>query len=169
MKARKKTRKMSRRALLAAVLAGSAILVATGWGLIGQTATAGPQLRVWKSPRCGCCGKWVEYLRDNGFEVKVFNTGDVTRIKRRYGVPLELGSCHTATVGDYVIEGHVPADSIRRLLAEQPRARGLAVPRMPMGSPGMEGPDPEAYEVLLFDEQGGQSLFERKMGRARAH
>ncbi len=167
MKSRKKSGRMTRRALLGGVLAGSAILAATGWGLFRQTAEAGPQISVWKSPRCGCCGKWVDHLRDNGFEVKVFNTGDVTRIKRRYGVPLELGSCHTATVGDYVIEGHVPADSIRRLLAERPPARGLAVPRMPIGSPGMEGPDPEAYEVLLFDDRGGRSVFERKMGRAR--
>lgn len=151
---------------MAAGLAALAVVV----GIVlyaGATATAGPLVEVWKSPTCGCCSKWIDHLRANGFEVRAHDVADVVPVKRRLGVPHGMGSCHTATVGGYVIEGHVPAESIRRLLRERPSdARGLAVPGMPVGSPGMEGPRPVDYDVLVFDDRGGAAVFERKAGRA---
>ena len=113
-----------------------------------------PEIRVYKSPTCGCCEKWVEHLRAAGFAVQTSDVPDVTPIKLENGVTPELSACHTAFVGGYVVEGHVPASDIRRLLAERPAVAGLAVPGMPMGSPGMEGPRPVPYEVLSFGDQG---------------
>ena len=109
-----------------------------------------PVIKVSKDPNCGCCTGWVEHLRSNGFVAAVTNSADMQAVKVRLGVPEELASCHTAEIAGYVIEGHVPARAIRRLLAEKPAARGLAVPGMPIGSPGMEGGTPEVYEVILF-------------------
>lgn len=105
-----------------------------------------------KDPNCGCCSGWVEHIRSAGFTVEVVETSDLNRVKARLGVPLDLASCHTAEVSGYVLEGHVPADAVKRLLAEKPRAKGLAVPGMPIGSPGMEveGAEAEIYEVVLF-------------------
>ncbi len=120
-------------------------LVATG-----ARAEAAVRVIVFRDPGCGCCHKWVEHLEANGFAVTVHDTPDMTAVKARLGVPPEVASCHTAEVGGYVIEGHVPAVAIRRLLAEKPQGRGLAVPGMPVGSPGMEGGVPVTYEVLLF-------------------
>lgn len=111
-----------------------------------------PQVIVYRDPTCGCCHKWVEHLRDNGFSVAVRDSAHMAAVKARFGVPKALASCHTAEVGGYIVEGHVPADALRRLLDEKPEARGLAVPGMPIGSPGMEGPNPEVYEVMLFGE-----------------
>ncbi|MGQ0579400.1 MAG: DUF411 domain-containing protein [Betaproteobacteria bacterium] len=105
--------------------------------LVTQIALAGPLITVYKSPSCGCCVKWVEYLQKEGFEVKVINRDDLTSIKQREGVPAAMSSCHTALVDGYVIEGHVPAQAIRKLLKERPDTRGLAVPGMPSNSPGM--------------------------------
>ncbi|MDG2049590.1 MAG: DUF411 domain-containing protein [Myxococcota bacterium] len=110
-------------------------------------------IQVYKTPTCGCCGNWVNHLRAAGFDVKTTDLPDLTALKRSNGVPQSMASCHTALVGGYVIEGHVPASDIRRLLKERPRVAGLAVPGMPMGSPGMEHPDPrrhEAFEVIAF-------------------
>lgn len=111
-----------------------------------------PSVEVWKSPTCGCCKDWVAHMEDNGFRVTVNDSGN-TDARARVGIPLRLGSCHTAIVAGYAIEGHVPADDIRRLLQEKPNAVGLAVPGMPIGSPGMDGPTyggrKDAYEVLL--------------------
>lgn len=107
-------------------------------------------ITVHKDPNCGCCSLWVEHLRAAGFSVDTRDSADVARVKQQHGVPAELASCHTAIVGGYVIEGHVPALAIRRLLAERPDASGLAVPGMPVGSPGMEGGTPQAYVVVLF-------------------
>lgn len=116
---------------------------------------------VYKSPACGCCGGWVEHMRVNGFKVQVNDVDDVAPHRQRLGVPMELTSCHTAEVGSYVIEGHVPAADIRRLLAERPvAARGLAVPGMVQGSPGMSGPR-TAYVTLMFDSLGRSSVFAR--------
>jgi hypothetical protein len=127
----------------------------------GGTAAAG-EVTVWKSPACGCCGKWVEHLRANGFSVVVRETNDLAPVKRAHGVPAALESCHTAEVDGYTIEGHVPAAEVKRLLAEKPQARGLAVAGMPAGSPGMEqGGAREAYDVILFDDQKKQSVFRR--------
>ena len=105
--------------------------------LVTQITLAGPLITVYKSPSCGCCVKWVEYLQKEGFEVKVVNRDDLTSIKQREGVPAAMSSCHTALVDGYVIEGHVPAQAIRKLLKERPDTRGLAVPGMPANSPGM--------------------------------
>jgi hypothetical protein len=124
-----------------------------------------PKLLVHKDPNCGCCDGWVEHLRAAGFVVDVAETGAINRVKARLGVPNELASCHTAEVAGYVIEGHVPAASIKRLLAERPEARGVAVPGMPIGSPGMEvpGSPDEEYAVILFGSFG-QSQFSRYRG-----
>ena len=150
--------------LLTAALAVSVGLV--GWGLSGPAASAAPVVTVYKSPRCGCCGKWVNHLRKNGFEVVVKNRDDMNAVKRRLHIPGSLRSCHTATIGDYVIEGHVPAKSIRRMLDEKMPIRGLAVPRMPMGSPGMEGPNPVGYAVLQFDQDGTATILEKMQGKS---
>ena len=123
---------LSRRRLLA--LLGVA---AFGVGL-QASADALPEVVVHRDPSCGCCGAWAEHLRRAGFPVKIVETGDINAIKQRLGVPADLISCHTAEVGGYAVEGHVPAGAIRRLLAERPQAAGLAVPGMPIGSPGME-------------------------------
>lgn len=113
---------------------------------------AGPAVTVTKDPNCGCCGGWVEHLRQTGFTVEVRDVSDLNRVKARLGVPNDLASCHTAEVAGYVIEGHVPAAALRRLLNEKPDAKGLAVAGMPVGSPGMEVPNTpdEEYDVILF-------------------
>lgn len=122
-------------------------------------ASAAERVTVYKDPDCGCCGAWVEHLKTNGFSVKVNDVRDMTPHKKRLGVPERLGSCHTAVVGGYTIEGHVPASDIRRLLAERPRAKGLAVPGMPQGSPGMETGKFDPYDVLLFDSRGKTTVY----------
>ncbi len=124
-------------------------------GLVPQAfAQRSEVVTVYKSPTCGCCGDWVKHLRENGFRVEAHDLNDVSPIRRRYGVPGALASCHTAMVGGYAIEGHVPAADIRRLLRERPKAVGLAVPGMVIGSPGMDQGKPEPYETLVFDERG---------------
>jgi len=105
--------------------------------LVTQIVLAGPLITVYKTPDCGCCVKWVEYLRKEGFEVKAINRNDLAPIKQRAGVPSAMSACHTALVDGYVIEGHVPAQAIRKLLQERPNTVGLAVPGMPANSPGM--------------------------------
>jgi hypothetical protein len=112
------------------------------------------QVTVYKSPTCGCCGEWVKHMRANGFSVTVHDVMDVTPYRRRSMVPDHLGSCHTALVGGYAIEGHVPAGDIRRLLRERPRIIGLSVPGMVVGSPGMEQGPPQPYSTIAFDERG---------------
>lgn len=126
-------------------------------------ASPAPLVEVWKSPTCGCCQDWVAHLEQNGLRVKVHDTGNTT-MRQRLGVPMKYGSCHTALVGGYAIEGHVPAGEIRRLLQERPDAVGLSVPGMPVGSPGMDGPaygdrkDP--YDVVLIHRDGSASVFQ---------
>ena len=125
-------------------------------------AAVAATVEVVKSPYCGCCAEWVEYLRREGFDVRVIEAEDVTPAARRAGVPADLRSCHTATIGGYAIEGHVPAADIRRLLAERPAAAGIAVPGMPMGSPGMDqGGRRQAYSTFLFTRAGQRRLFAR--------
>jgi hypothetical protein len=128
-----------------------------------------PKVTVTKDPSCGCCSGWVDHLKQAGFPVEIVEDAEIGRVKARLGVPQALASCHTAEVGGYVIEGHVPAGSIRRLLAEKPQATGLAVPGMPVGSPGMavEGMEPDTYEVVLFGPQG-QRTFARYRGAQEA-
>lgn len=134
--------------------------------LLGSTlsyAETAPTIEVWKSATCQCCGKWVSYLEANGFAVKA-NAADAAAlkaIKRDAGVPEKLDSCHTAKIDSYVIEGHVPASDIKRLVAEHPDAIGLTVPGMPQGSPGMEQEDDktQAYDVLLIKKDGTTEIF----------
>ncbi len=123
---------------------------------------AAPVVDVYKSPTCGCCSKWIDHLKANGFAVRSHDTRDVAQHKLRLGIPAGYDSCHTAEVGGYVIEGHVPAKDIRRLLKEKPAARGLTVPGMPVGSPGMEqGHHQEAYDVILLDRNGKPRVYSR--------
>lgn len=136
-------------------------LTTTFWAGISLPAFAA-EVTVYKSPTCGCCKEWVKHMRANGFSVKTQDVPDVTPHKIANDVPVALGSCHTATVDGYVIEGHVPASDVKRLLKERPRVRGLAVPGMPIGSPGMEqGAHKERYDVLTFDKQGNTSVYSR--------
>ena len=119
------------------------------------------EITVYKSPNCGCCSKWVDHLRGAGFKVTTNDRMEMNSIKLSSGVKSELRSCHTALVGGYVIEGHVPANDIKRLLQEHPDVTGLAVPGMPMGSPGMEGHYKDNYDVLTFKRNGETSVFTR--------
>ena len=124
-----------------------------------------PKMVVHKDPSCGCCGEWIAYLRANGFSIAVIETSDVDRIKAGLGVPGELASCHTAEIGGYVVEGHVPHTAIRRLLAERPQATGLAVPGMPSSAPGMDVPGArDIYDVILFGPSG-RRRYARFQGR----
>ena len=118
-----------------------------------------PTVTVYKTPTCGCCAKWVRHLRGAGLEVTAVDVPDLRQIKAENGVPRHLSSCHTALVDGYVVEGHVPAGDVLRLLEERPQIAGLAVPGMPIGSPGMEGPNPESYTVYAFEATGGTSSF----------
>lgn len=119
-------------------------------------------IRVYASPTCGCCSLWVEHMQANGFEVETVYRDDLATVKASFGVPRGLESCHTGVVNGYVVEGHVPADDLRRFLAEAPEARGLAVPGMPIGSPGMEmGDRVDPYDVMLFRGDGSTSVWAR--------
>jgi hypothetical protein len=120
---------------------------------------AKPTITVYKDPNCGCCKNWIEHLRKHGFTVDAKDTPDMATIKSTLGVPSDLRSCHTAVVAGYLIEGHVPAVDIDRLLASKPKVKGLAVPAMPMGSPGMEGGEAQHYQVVAFDKGGKTSVF----------
>lgn len=143
-------RRMFSQALLAAA-AGTPLLA---------FAAARPTITVYKTAQCGCCQAWVDHLKANGFTVKAINVEDPGAYRDKAGIPRELGSCHTGIVNGYAIEGHVPAADIKRLLAEKPKARGLAVPGMPLGSPGMEaGPRKDPFDVLLVDAAGRDAVF----------
>lgn len=123
-------------------------------------AATGPVVEVWKSPTCSCCSKWVEHLKANGFQVEVHNEGQMNPLKAKLGIPQGLASCHTARVDGYLLEGHVPASDIKRLLAERPTGRGIAVPDMPIGSPGMEqGDQQDPFDVVLFGDNGQRQVF----------
>lgn len=126
---------------------------------------AQPKITVTKDPNCGCCAAWATHLRENGFDVALIDNPQINRVKAKLGVPSALASCHTAETEGFVIEGHVPADAIHRLLRDRPKVRGLAVPGMPIGSPGMEveGTPPETYSVIAFGP-GGQFVFARYEG-----
>jgi hypothetical protein len=128
----------------------------TGFAL----AAAPLEVVVYKSPACGCCTDWVKHLRGRGFAVKVVEIADLVPVRQRFGVPDRLAACHTALIGGYVVEGHVPASTVKRLLAEKPPVVGVSVPGMPNGSPGMEGSTAEPFSVLAFDERGGAKVFE---------
>ena len=142
------------------------VLLAAQWSSSAQQKQpVKPLLNVYKTPTCGCCAKWVDHMRANGFDANVQDLPDLSAVKAKLGVPAELGSCHTAQVGRYVIEGHIPADAVHRLLKERPTTvSGLAVPGMPMGSPGMEVPggSVQPYLILTFDRQGQTTVYERR-------
>ena len=120
-----------------------------------------PLVTVYKSATCGCCKDWVKHLESNGFRVESHDVADLDRIKRNLGVRPQYASCHTAIAEGYTLEGHVPAEDVKRLLAERPKGRGLAVPGMPGGSPGMESAPKQPYATLLIDDQGGARVFEQ--------
>lgn len=126
-----------------------------------SSATAFPVVSVYKSPTCGCCSEWVKHLERNGFKVETHEVDNLNAIKTEAGIPAGMGSCHTAKVGGYFVEGHVPAEDVKRLLTEKPDALGLTVPGMPIGSPGMEveGVDPEPYDVHLVARDGSTSVY----------
>ena len=124
-----------------------------------DSASKKPTITVYKDPSCGCCKKWIEHLVKHGYRVDAKDTPNMTEIKRTLGVPNALTACHTAVVNGYLIEGHVPAADIDRLLEQKPRIAGLAVPGMPAGSPGMEGMGTQRYQVLTFDKSGKTKVF----------
>lgn len=125
------------------------------------SAYAAGELVVYKSPTCGCCEEWVKHMQANGFEVEVEQRRDLYRVKQAQGIPPALTSCHTAVIDGYVIEGHVPAVDVKRLLEEGLAVAGLAVPGMPTGSPGMEGPMSQPYASMSFTNDGGYAVFAR--------
>jgi hypothetical protein len=133
------------------------------WGSSSSSVSADlPSVTVYKSPTCGCCGDWVTHLRDSGFPVEVEARANLRPVKQQLGVPDELASCHTAVVGNYVVEGHVPAEQVKRLLREGPDLRGVSVPGMPIGSPGMErGDRVEPYAVVGFTANGDTTVVAR--------
>ena len=140
----------------------SALACGAALGLAAPALASPDEVVMYKDPDCGCCGKWAEHMRSAGFAVKEVASPRMDLVKQEAGVPEALGSCHTAKVGGYVVEGHVPAADVRRMLAEKPAIRGLSAPGMPLGSPGMEGPYPaERYAVVSFDAQGLSAVFSK--------
>jgi hypothetical protein len=140
-------------------LTGVLVSALTLAGVIVTAQSKLPTVVVYKSPTCGCCSKWVDHMKAAGFTVETQNRDDVTPIKQANKVPATAASCHTALVGPYVVEGHVPAADVRKLLTDKPAVKGIAVPGMPIGSPGMEGPNPQAYDTLAFTVDGKTSVF----------
>jgi hypothetical protein len=138
---------------LRATLAAALMMIGTAANATGMTVS--------KSPTCGCCAKWIEHARAHGFTVKVVEIDDIMAAKSKHNVPDKLASCHTSLVRGYVVEGHVPAADIKKLLAAKPKAIGIAVPGMPAGSPGMEAGFTQPYETLLFRADGSTSVFAR--------
>lgn len=138
-----------------------ATLAALPLGAAAAAQQARPAMTVYKDANCGCCTAWIEHVTKAGFKVTARNVSDLNAIKRDLGVPARLASCHTAVIGAYLVEGHVPADLIDKMLKDKPAGRGIAVPGMPIGSPGMEvpGTPAEKYQVLLFAADGGVRVF----------
>ena len=140
-----------------------AVLGIGGYVYFGPFASADlPTVTVYKSPSCNCCAEWVTHMREQGFPVEIQSRFNVKPVKRKVGVPSSLAACHTAVVNNYVVEGHVPAKDVKQLLRENPKVRGLSVPGMPVGSPGMErGNRVEPYKVLTFTPAGDTTVFAR--------
>jgi hypothetical protein len=143
--------------VLSLASAGAAITPVAG--ATGPTGAKPIAIKVYKTPQCGCCKGWVKHLRDNGFQVETMDMPDLSLIKQKYGVKPALQACHTAIVNGYVVEGHVPADVILKLLKERPAVAGVAVPGMPMGSPGMEGGSKQPYDIYTFDRAGRSRVY----------
>lgn len=148
-----------KRTPLVAIVAAVAAAAAAAFVVTSRGGAQGPVITVYKSPTCGCCTAWVTHVKRAGFRVEIHDTANVQPVKDRWGVPPDLISCHTARVDGYVLEGHIPADLIQRLLQERPAVVGIATPGMPMGSPGMEGGEAEPYDVVTFDKEGRTALF----------
>jgi hypothetical protein len=145
----------------------AAALISLALAAGSSSAQSKPQpipMTVYKSASCGCCQNWVEYMRRQGFDPKVQNIENIGALKVKLGVKPEFSSCHTAQVGDYIIEGHVPAEVVQRLLKERPKVAGLAVPNMPAGSPGMETPDgrKDRYDILAFTSDGRTTVYDKR-------
>ena len=140
--------------ILTPCLIGAAILAATL-----RSPSTGADMVVYKSATCGCCVKWIDHMEDAGFNVTAYDRTDMRTVKENNGVPVRGYSCHTAVVDGYVIEGHVPAEYVLSLLESKPEVNGLVVPNMPIGSPGMEGPNPESYVVYAFDNRGAMNEY----------
>ena len=160
----RKNNAASRRTVLKLPLAllGAAVL---SHPLAALARSGVEQITVWKTPDCGCCKEWVAHLRANGFEVITHDVQDTAPVRQRLGLPAKFGSCHTAQTGAYVLEGHVPAQEVKRMLREKPKALGLAVPGMPMGSPGMEMSGSmagarDAFDVLLVSADGSSRVYQ---------
>ena len=136
-----------------------AALAVALWLAAGSAGAELPVVKVFKTATCGCCTKWVEHLRADGFTVEAVNVEDLWTVKQAHGVPRPLSSCHTAVVDEYFVEGHVPASDVRRLLEERPVIVGIGVPGMPIGSPGMEGPNPERYQVFALAPDGTLEVY----------
>lgn len=145
-----------------AIWLGSLVAVLGVLVLLITQQTVAADIVVYKSPTCGCCGKWVEHMENAGYSVDAENRRDLGPIKRELGVPGRMQSCHTAKVGGYFVEGHVPADLVKRLLADKPDIKGLTVPGMPMGSPGMEGSRKDPYNVIAIGKDGRARVYARR-------
>ena len=138
----------------------SILIAATGGFVLMQNVSAEPEMTVYKSPTCGCCGKWITHMEENGFKVNAVDLVEMNVVKEKYGIQKNLASCHTAVIDGYFIEGHVPANDVKRLLTEKTKTKGLTVPGMPIGSPGMEmGDRVDAYQVLSVNEDGSTEVF----------
>lgn len=168
-KTRKSTKNSPARWLLLSAFAVVFVLVvARVWQNSPTSTNPTADIVVYKTPNCECCNRWVDHLRDNGFDVGTVNMQSTQPKQSAVGVPHELRSCHTARVGDYWIEGHVPADLIQRLLQEQPKnVKGLSAPGMPVGSPGMEGPNPVEYKVMALHHDGLTSVYATRQGQSK--
>lgn len=149
------------RTTIIAVVAGVVLASAASYGQ--QKAKPIP-MSVYKSPSCGCCQKWVDYMRSHGFDPKVQDVENIGAVKLKLGVREEFSSCHTSEIGGYVVEGHVPVETVQRMLKERPKIAGIAVPNMPAGSPGMEVPGgrKEAYNILAFTSDGKTTVYDKR-------
>jgi hypothetical protein len=158
------TRPLSRRSILGLfAAAGAAPLIGALLPVSAAIAASLPTAEVWKNPSCQCCSGWAQHMRNAGFTVNVNAVEDMDRIRKANGVPNDLQSCHTAVVDGYVVEGHVPAADVKRLLAERPTAKGLAIPGMPQSAPGMDQPG-EPYTVILFGTPAGNRVYAQYAG-----
>jgi len=151
----------NRRSWLRSALGAAAAIVVAGPA--GATTLFSGKLVVYKSPTCGCCSNWVDHVKAAKFDVEVHDVDNIGAVKQKHGVPAELASCHTCLIDGYVIEGHVPADVIEKLLSEKPKIAGIAVPGMPVGSPGMEmGNRKDPYNVVAFEKNGKTSIYAKR-------
>jgi len=158
------TRMKAGRPILSIARTGTVVALLTILG-VPTTFAQEADIDVFKTANCSCCVKWIAHLRDSGLEVSVVNVPSTQTVRSRLGIPLDMGSCHTAVTGDYWVEGHVPVDLVQRLLAENPEdIKGIAVPGMAAGSPGMESPNAVRYDVLALDANGNTTVYATRQG-----